>query len=1294
LKDKGFLDEAIENYNLAITIKPDFADAYNNLGVAYLNKMELSQAEKAYRKAIAIDKNHAQAHFNLGFNLLLRGNYNQGWNEYEWRWQSHEVIFPKLNKPLWQGEDIKGKTILLVTEQGLGDAIQFIRYVPLIRDLGAKVKVDCQASLVELFKTVEGVSEVKSNHQVNEFDVYIPLMTLPRILQTTLATIPNQIPYLAAPKQVYSLPNTSDLKIGIVWATARENFTLYPKKSCSLEFFGRLLGIKGIKFYSLQVGPDREDIKFYQQSITDLSQYIDDFTATAGLISQLDLVISVDTAVAHLAGAMGKPVWLLLPFSPDWRWLCERNDSPWYPTLRLFRQPQPEDWGNVFMNIALELAKWVKDATFKVNLAYFANITPKSLANNLLQKSIKRKTINHQTIIDSLQANFTLAFQHYQARRLQEATRIYRHIISLETLHQDSAFKTTLARAYNNLGAMLIEQKLNSEAETAFENAINLLPNYAEAYYNLGRLFTEEGNFIEAEKQLRQAINLNSKFVDAYIYLGTALKSQGKFAEAVSYLEQALSFKPNSLEIYNNLGIYYHEQGLFPQAEAAFKKAISIQPDFADSHGNLGLQFLLCGDFYQGWAEYEWRLKTEELKVTVIKNKPLWDGSNPRGKTLLLIAEQGLGDTIQFVRYIPILQAMGATVKLVCDATLVELFVPIKGLTEVMAFNTVIQGSDFDFYVYLLSLPQILKTNLETIPQQIPYLHSPCTTYQLPNPSSFNIGFVWSTNKTTPKLYWKKRCKVEHFLQLLDIKNINLYSLQVGEDAVELQPYLQRDRLYDLSSQIKDFTDTAAIIEQLDLIISVDTAVAHLAGAMGKPVWNLLPFIPDWRWLLDRNDSPWYSTMKLFRQTTIGDWESVFSVIRQDLCVKSQKSEFRSQESKKGAINIKKIALSWPISLNSGWGVYGFNLILQLATKKNYQPLLLCPQPHADNCNPLHQYLLSPVFENQYQIQHFLNQPPGQKLALDALILYALGNDFSPSPFAERFQGKRNIGLIFFENTQLSQTALEKAQFYDLIIAGSRWNEEVLRGYGFNHVTTVIQGIDPTIFHPAPKSNLWGERFVIFSGGKLEYRKGQDIIVAAFKRFQQRHPEALLVTAWHNFWPQFMQGLETTGNVIGLPQVAADKRLGIKAWLIDNGIPAESIIDLGLLPNHLMGQILREADVAVFANRCEGGTNLAAMESLACGVPTILSTNTGHLDLVNQIPCYPLKSQKKVKPTALFPGVDGWGESSVEEILIHLETVYQHQQEAQKIGQAAAILMQNLTWEYQVNKLLFAMGLI
>ncbi len=383
---------------------------------------------------------------------------------------------------------------------------------------------------------------------------------------------------------------------------------------------------------------------------------------------------------------------------------------------------------------------------------------------------------------------------------------------------------------------------------------------------------------------------------------------------------------------------------------------------------------------------------------------------------------------------------------------------------------------------------------------------------------------------------------------------------------------------------------------------------------------------------------------------------------------------------------MKIIAIGWPLNPMTGWGIYGINLTLQLLKIPGYQPLLLIPpsiQPGV--LNPLHQALLNPAFDAQINLQNKLQNYQGKNIKLNLPVLQALGSNLST---ATNIRGRENIGIIFSENTQFTSEQINRSKAYDLIITGSTWNSQILESNGIKPVQKVLQGIDPTIFHLAPKSNIFSDRFVIFSGGKLEYRKGQDIVIAAFKIFQKRHPEALLITAWHNFWPQFMIGIEQTGNVVGLPKISQNKLLQITEWLLANDIPENAVIDVGAIHNYMVGQILREADVAVFTNRCEGGTNLVAMESLACGVPTIISANTGHLDIINDSHCYPLRCQKFVKPTPHFPGVEGWGESDVEEVVEMLEKVYSDSEDAKLRSNAAVNFMQDLTWEKQIQRLL------
>jgi glycosyltransferase involved in cell wall biosynthesis len=282
--------------------------------------------------------------------------------------------------------------------------------------------------------------------------------------------------------------------------------------------------------------------------------------------------------------------------------------------------------------------------------------------------------------------------------------------------------------------------------------------------------------------------------------------------------------------------------------------------------------------------------------------------------------------------------------------------------------------------------------------------------------------------------------------------------------------------------------------------------------------------------------------------------------------------------------------------------------------------------------------------------------------------------------------GKPTIGMVFSIDTMLDQAARQRAARFPLIVAGSRWNQQVLQSAGIGPVALVLQGIEPALFHPGPRTGRFAGRFAVFSGGKLEYRKGQDLVMRAFREFHRRHDEALLVTAWHSPWPHLARGLAGTGGVP--PSVNAAGHLDVPAWAAAHGLPAAAILDLGALSNPQMPAVLREMDAALFANRCECGTNLVAMEAMACGVPTVLSANTGHLDLMEADNCYALTRQGPVDPVlASVGGAEGWGESDIEEMVEQLEAIYRDPAEAARRGTRAAASLARLSWPRQVQAL-------
>ncbi|WP_158747755.1 glycosyltransferase family 4 protein [Acidisphaera sp. L21] len=383
----------------------------------------------------------------------------------------------------------------------------------------------------------------------------------------------------------------------------------------------------------------------------------------------------------------------------------------------------------------------------------------------------------------------------------------------------------------------------------------------------------------------------------------------------------------------------------------------------------------------------------------------------------------------------------------------------------------------------------------------------------------------------------------------------------------------------------------------------------------------------------------------------------------------------------------KAVYFQWSPSSFFGWGVYGLNLMLHSAGPGRSNAVSSCGVDETQlRLTPLERLVLQPSIDLSNQVAGLLGKLGRGTATLPATVLHALGNDLAlgcTSPGDSVIEGERTIGMAFFEQTRITPAGLARAARYETIIAGSGWNRDVLEGQGVQNVRTVLQGVDQTSFHPAPKSGVLGDRFIVFSGGKLEYRKGQDLVVAAFRVFAQRHADALLVTAWTSPWAQFATTLNHNASLAPISLV--DGKVDALGWTVANGIPAAQVLHLGRVANADMPRILREADVGLFPNRAEGGTNLVAMEAMACGVPCMLSMNTGHLDLVGDgLHCLALGQQRPVDGDDCL----GWGESDVDEIVAVLEAVYQQRDAAAVLGQKGAALMQGLSWPKQIAALM------
>lgn len=378
----------------------------------------------------------------------------------------------------------------------------------------------------------------------------------------------------------------------------------------------------------------------------------------------------------------------------------------------------------------------------------------------------------------------------------------------------------------------------------------------------------------------------------------------------------------------------------------------------------------------------------------------------------------------------------------------------------------------------------------------------------------------------------------------------------------------------------------------------------------------------------------------------------------------------------------RRVVIHWGISSFFGWGVYGLNLALAWAGDPDLEPLCSLPVDEGQIVvDALKRRALDPFLTGSARLVADIARYAGGAVSTNVPVLAALGNTLAVSPAAGGvgFTGRPTVGVVFFEIPQLTAEAIANAKALPSIVAGSHWNERILREYGVTQVKTVIQGVDPALFHPAPRSGVLGDRFKVFSGGKLELRKGQDLVLAAFRIFAARHPDALLVTAWHSPWPQFARSLDLSGRVA--PVVFSGERVDVPAWAAASGIDPAQVLDLGAVPNALLPPVLREMDVALFPNRSEGGTNLVAMEAMACGVPAILSANTGHLDLIEDDNAFVLERQRPFGGQGAGVGsTPGWGESDVEEIVAALEAAYADRDAARRRGLTGARTLSRFTW--------------
>ena len=524
--------------------------------------------------------------------------------------------------------------------------------------------------------------------------------------------------------------------------------------------------------------------------------------------------------------------------------------------------------------------------------------------------------------VDDIEGKLQQAISFYQAGQLQQAEQICQQIlrdfpqhanalhllgiiayqvegyqIATDLISQAIEIDSNQSSFFYNLGNILKEQGRLEESIEVYQQAIHIQPDRADAYYNLGLVLQEQGRLKESMNAYQQAIHIQPQFAEAYSNLGMVLQEQGRLEESIEVYQQAIHIQPQFADIYSNLGVVLKEQGRLEESIEAYHQAIHIQSDHADAHENLSIISLLKGNLLQGWKEYEWRWKCSNFPSEK-RNfpQPYWDGTNLNGKSILIWAEQGIGDEIMFTGILPTLSQMTEKIVIECSLRLVPLFQ--RSFPQIQFFfqdnppNLQLLNPDIDYQISMGSLGQWLRTDEDSFKEsKKPYLIA-CANrsakikkrYQKLADGRMLVGISWQSTGISQRRALLKSTILEDWTSILSQQDCYFINLQYGDMKEELEQFQQQTNLMIYQDEeidsLRNLDDFAAQVSALDLVISTSNTTVHMAGALGKQVWTLLPYIPDWRWMLEREDTPWYPSMRLFRQSETRTWSGVFDQVR------------------------------------------------------------------------------------------------------------------------------------------------------------------------------------------------------------------------------------------------------------------------------------------------------------------------------------------------------------------------------------------------------------------------------
>lgn len=949
------------------------AEVARHRGIIAAMNNNYSDAVKPYREAIALGCNDRHIHFSLAYALLAQERWQEGWREYG-GWRSNPR--PEFSHiPVWNGESVDGKVVLVNSDQGFGDVIFGLRWLPRLQ-AKAQVVFHTYPDILEMLEGVDGSREV-DEHVLAPLlpEVQMNLLDLPRVLGD-LATDISGAPYLVARADRVKfwadrLADFGDgIKVGLVWA-GNPNQQNDHNRSASLQDFLPLAVLPGVTWVSLQKGDVSAALSDMPESmnIVDLGGELNDFADTAAVVSQLDLVITVCTSVAHLSGAIGASFWLLAAASHvDFRWLEKGARSPWYESARIFRQSKRGDWNSLVRSELLPaLLFWLDEETRRarlsqVDLAWLDRLQGRidnasyveklgvQVENVLLQRGLAQALQENDSALlehllavvceehaegaacalaqwyaaqgleeEALQILTTLWQQKpglprsscltlvellFAEKRLGEARAVLLQAIetnpacadlyywlgrtawrlgeadlSLNSFRHAVALQSRHAGAWNGIGFVLMQQPaMIAEAGLHLQKAVLLTPELALAWRNLGQLASDRGALHFAVACLKRAIQLEpipAVYQQLGVLLGRLWRAgeEGGSERALEFFTHLERMSPDDPSVAYCLAHGYRDVGRLDEAIFWMNKAVAAYPENSEYQMSLGWLLLAKGDCVPGWAAYVAGMSRRETVM------PEWTGDALGERSLLVFQDQGYGDLFQFV---DLVRNIEGNVTLAVHHAALNFMRDQNFPFKVCLIDEIDwQIRSHDVQIAQMKLPFLQNVDLKKTQPRWPFLRADEERRQrfheqFSSQKKLRVGIVWSGSSR----FSGNATRSTHFRDwqtLKDIQGVTFYSLQkdiYSNQALEFPEF----PLVNLAIDLADFSDTAAAICELDLVISTCTAVAHLAGGLGKKVWVLLPSVdPDFRWLRDRNDCPWYPQARLFRKRDGQPWSSLIA---------------------------------------------------------------------------------------------------------------------------------------------------------------------------------------------------------------------------------------------------------------------------------------------------------------------------------------------------------------------------------------------------------------------------------